>query len=88
MHAFIYTRVSTMEQATDGVSLDAQQAKAVKWAEANGYTVAGTFTDAGISGSRMRNRPGLQAALDAVCKAKGALVVYSLSRMARSTRTL
>ena len=32
------------------------------------------------------NRPGLQAALKAVCKAKGVLVVYSLSRLARSTR--
>src|SRR6185295_927090 len=32
------------------------------------------------------NRPALQAALEAACRGKAALVVYSLSRLARSTR--
>ena len=41
--------------------------------------------DAGISGSRADNRPGLQEALTK-CKKGTALVVYSLSRLARSTR--
>ncbi len=44
------------------------------------------FTDAGISGKRQDNRPGLRKALDAACKQRAALVVYSLSRLARSTR--
>jgi DNA invertase Pin-like site-specific DNA recombinase len=44
------------------------------------------FMDAGISGKRADNRPELQKALTAVTKAKGVLVVYSLSRLARSTR--
>ena len=39
-----------------------------------------------LSGSRATNRPGLQAALREVCAANGALVVYSLSRVARSVR--
>jgi DNA invertase Pin-like site-specific DNA recombinase len=42
--------------------------------------------DAGISGKRSDNRPALQAALDDVCRLRGVLVVYSLSRLARSTR--
>lgn len=42
--------------------------------------------DAGLSGGRADNRPALQAALARVCRAKGALVAYSLSRLARSTK--
>jgi DNA invertase Pin-like site-specific DNA recombinase len=44
------------------------------------------FIDAGISGKRADNRPQLQSALDTVCNDGGVLVVYSLSRLARSTK--
>lgn len=84
MKAYGYIRVSTEGQATDGVSLDAQRAKIAAWADLNGYTLAGLFEDAGISGTKA-DRPGLAAALAAVGKGD-ALVVYSLSRLARSTR--
>lgn len=84
--ASIYLRVSTAGQATEGVSLEAQEARARKWAEANGYEVRGLHCDAGISGKRAENRPGLQAALAEVCQTRGALIVYSLSRLARSTK--
>ncbi len=93
--AVIYVRVSTLGQA-ESVSPEAQRARAEAWALANGYAVAGVFTDAGISGKRIGNRPALTAALDLVCslakQAKRvkdetpALVCYSLSRLARSTR--
>lgn len=87
MKAILYTRVSTAVQVSEGVSLEAQETKARGWASANGYEVAGVFSDAGISGKRTANRPGLQAALSAVCSARGnVLVVYSLSRLARSTK--
>lgn len=81
-----YIRVSTDGQVTDGVSLDAQRARVEAWCMASGYTLAETFVDAGLSGGRSDNRPGLQSALDAVCKNRGVLVVYSLSRLARSTK--
>lgn len=81
-----YIRVSTDSQAIDGVSLDAQRAKIELWCAANDLELVAVYADAGISGSRADNRPELQAALDAVCDLGGALVVYSLSRLARSTR--
>lgn len=84
--AIAYIRVSTEEQATEGVSLDAQRAKVEAWCLANDFELAGVFVDAGISGKRADNRPDLQNALNAVTKAKGVLVVYSLSRLARSTK--
>lgn len=86
MKAIGYVRVSTEGQATDGVSLDAQKARIQAWCDANGYEIATVHTDAGLSGKRADNRPGLQRALADVCKLRGALVVYSLSRLARSTK--
>jgi len=86
MQAFGYVRVSTENQANEGVSLEAQQAKIQAWCLANDVELAGVFIDAGISGKRADNRPELQNALTAVSKVKGVLVVYSLSRLARSTK--
>ena len=80
-----YIRVSTEGQAQDGVSLDAQRAKIEAWAMLNDYELTAVHVDAGISGKGMANRPGLQAAL-ADCRKGSALVVYSLSRLARSTK--
>lgn len=85
MQAVIYLRVSTTDQAEEGVSLSAQESKAHAWCLLNDYEVKAVFTDAGISGKSSLNRPGLQSALSA-CVNGGALVVYSLSRLARSTR--
>ena len=83
MHAVGYIRVSTAAQAVDGVSLDAQKEKISSWCQFNGYELAGIYADEGISGTKA-DRPGLAAALSAVGKGD-ALVVYSLSRLARST---
>jgi len=82
---FGYCRVSTEGQATEGISLEAQTAKIQAWAMANDSEVAGVWVDAGISGKRADNRPELQAVLEACCSEGGLLVVYSLSRLARST---
>ncbi len=91
MNAIGYLRVSTEGQAVEGqavegVSLEAQRAKIEAWATANDYELVAVFNDAGISGSGMAKRPGLQEALDAACNQNAALVVYSLSRLARSTK--
>jgi len=81
-----YCRVSTDGQVVDGVSLDAQQAAIAVWATSHGAELAGVFVDAGLSGKRADNRPELQRALALACRTRGVLVVYSLSRLARSTR--
>jgi site-specific DNA recombinase len=81
-----YVRVSTAGQAEEGVSLAAQEARVRAWAASGGHEAPVLHRDAGLSGSKAHNRPGLQAALDEVCRRKGVLVVYSLSRLARSTQ--
>lgn len=83
-----YVRVSTADQVTDGVSLDAQQERIRAWCVGNGYELIGIEVDAGLSGGRADNRPGLQEAIRVSCKNRAALVVYSLSRLARSTKDM
>jgi site-specific DNA recombinase len=81
-----YIRVSTQDQASEGVSLDAQETRIVAWCKSQGWDPS-IFADCGLSGGRADNRPGLQQALEAVESAgSGVLVVYSLSRLARSVR--
>ncbi len=86
MVAIGYIRVSTEGQVEDGVSLDAQRSKLETWAKLHDEPELLVFEDAGISGSSMTQRPGLQEALREVCQRKATLVVYSLSRLARSTK--
>ncbi len=86
MQAIGYVRVSTEGQAVEGVSLEAQRERIRQWCDLNGYTLAAVHVDSGLSGCRSDNRPGLQQALYEACKHKAALVVYSLSRLARSTK--
>src|SRR5438067_13834535 len=81
-----YCRVSTELQAQEGISLEAQQARIRAWCEGNGYALSHVHVDAGLSGSRADNRPALRAALNEACRTKATLVVYSLSRLARSTK--
>jgi len=80
-----YVRVSTEQQGIDGVSLEAQRAKLEAWALANDCNLVAVYVDV-ISGKRADNRPELQKALAHVTEARAALVVYSLSRLARSTK--
>lgn len=85
MKAVGYIRVSTAGQAENGVSMDAQEAKVKAWANLTGCDETVILRDAGMSGSRADNREGLQHALNIIGDGD-ALVVYSLSRLARSTK--
>lgn len=86
MDAIGYIRVSTEQQATEGVSLAAQRERIQAYCVAAGMSLVGIREDAGISGYHAHNRPGLQQAMAEACDRKAALIVYSLSRFARNTR--
>lgn len=86
MKAVGYVRISTEEQATKGVSLDAQKSAVRRWAEDNAAELLYLFEDVGVSGMKLKQRKALQGALEAVCEHKAALVVFSLSRLSRSTK--
>jgi len=81
-----YVRVSTQEQATEGVSLDAQRDKLRAYCKTNGIRLVDTIADEGISGSTLE-RPGLQAALRMIRRGRAnTLIVAKLDRLSRSLR--
>ena len=84
----LYVRVSTVRQAEEGYSLEAQRSKLEKHSEAQGWTVdpEHVYVDAGISGKSV-DRPAYQAMLHAV--ATGAVcrvVAVKMDRFSRSVR--
>lgn len=80
-----YTRVSTEEQAASGAGLDAQRALIDAEVARRGWTLLETYTDAGLSGKSINNRPALAAALAALESGQaGTLVVAKLDRLSRS----
>lgn len=83
--AVVYCRVSTAGQRDEGVSLELQQERIATWCSHNGYVPHAVFVEV-MSGGRADNRPELQKAVAATCRMRGVLVVYSLSRLARSVK--
>ena len=80
-----YIRVSTERQVQEGISIEAQEAKIKAYAELNDSELIAICRDEGISGAKA-DRAGLKKALEAATEHQAALVVYSLSRLSRSTR--
>ena len=85
MKAALYLRVSTVEQAEEGYSLPAQDAKLRAYCAAQGYDIAGVYEDAGISGKSIVAREGLQNMLhDAKRNKFAAIIVWKLTRFSRN----
>ncbi len=88
MRAAIYARVSTLEQARDGTSLESQVRQCRAFVASKGWTVAGEFIDEGVSGAR-DSRPQLDRMLGAVRTGDlDVVVVAKLDRFSRSLRHL
>ncbi len=83
-----YIRVSTLDQANEGVSLAAQRAKLEAWCVMQGAVLVRVEVDAGVSAKTLE-RPGLARALAALAAGEAdALLVAKLDRLTRSVRDL
>jgi site-specific DNA recombinase len=83
-----YVRVSTEQQAAEGVSLEAQRRKIEAYCELYGFELIAVEVDAGASASTLK-REGLERALTALeAGTAEALVVVKLDRLTRSVRDL
>ena len=79
-----YIRVSTEEQASDGVSLAAQREKLIAYAKLYDLELVEIIEDAGQSGKTL-DRPGLKKALAMIRSGKaGGLLIAKLDRLSRS----
>lgn len=86
MKTAIYLRVSTLEQAENGYSLDEQEAKLRKYCEIKEWNVVHVYKDPGYSGAKLE-RPGLQQLIrDCQAKRIENVIVYKLDRLSRSQR--
>ena len=56
MRAIGYVRVSTEEQATEGLSLEAQKDRLSAYCHAQGWRLTAVFEDAGVSAAPWRDR--------------------------------
>ncbi len=84
--AVIYCRVSTAEQAQEGISLEAQEACCRAFCQKNGIKVQGVFVERGES-ARTTNRPILQEMLSFCVKKRkliSRIVVYKIDRLSRN----
>lgn len=85
--ALLYTRVSTQMQASDGMSLDAQERELRRAAEVAGFAEAELVREEGRSGKSIAGRPALRAALERLDSGDAvALFVTRVDRLARSTQ--
>jgi site-specific DNA recombinase len=88
MQVIGYARVSTDEQASEGVSMAAQRTRIEAYCVAKDWDLVSVEADPGMSAKDMK-RPGLQAILQAVRSRRvAAIVVYKLDRLTRSVLDL
>ncbi len=78
-----YIRVSTTEQATEGISLDNQRSKITAYCALNDLELVEIIEDAGKSGKNL-HRDGVQELIGKIkSKSINAVVVYKLDRLSR-----
>lgn len=80
----IYIRVSTLEQALEGYSIEEQKRRLIAYCKARGWTIVEILVDPGYSGSNLE-RPGIQTLISHI-REYDMVLVYKLDRLSRSQR--
>jgi site-specific DNA recombinase len=87
--AVVYIRVSTEDQAKQGISLAAQQEALENYAHALGYEILEVYKDEGKSAKDIKGRQAMTKMLvDAKARKFQAIFIYKLDRFSRSLRDL
>ncbi|WP_394219126.1 recombinase family protein [Halobacillus trueperi] len=85
----IYIRVSTVEQAEKGFSIEAQEHQLKEYCRKNGLRVYKVYSDSGISGKGIKGRSELQSLLlDAKNGCFNGVLVWKINRLARNLKDL
>lgn len=85
----IYIRVSTLDQAREGYSLETQEKTLRKWCDDRRYEVYDLYADKGISGKDIEHRPDMNRLLEDAKKGKFDIILFwALSRFTRSVSDL
>lgn len=85
----IYARVSTIEQAREGYSIDEQVRLLREKCSREGFEVFDEYVDRGISGKNIKDRPALKQLLEDANQRKFDVVyVWKLNRLARNVKDI
>ncbi len=88
MKAIAYIRVSTEEQAKEGVSLENQKTRIRAFCEAKEWELTEIVADEGLSATTLK-REGIQRIIrGSQQKEFDVIVIYKLDRLTRSVRDL
>ncbi|MDU4075078.1 MAG: recombinase family protein [Clostridium perfringens] len=80
----IYCWVSTDEQAEFGYSIDEQKRLLEEWCKANDYIIYKCYSDRGISGKNIKDRPALKELLSDAKEGKFDMVIsWKINRVSR-----
>lgn len=80
----IYCQVSTDEQAEFGYSIDEQKRLLEEWCKANDYIIYKCYSDRGISGKNIKDRPALKELLSDAKAGKFDMVIsWKINRVSR-----
>lgn len=86
MRVALYFRVSTLEQANEGYSLESQKERLIAFAKSQGWNDYHLYMDDGYTGTDM-NRPGLKRLIRHIeDKLIDAVVVMKLDRLSRKQK--
>ena len=89
MNVIGYVRVSTLVQAREGLSLDAQRQRVTDHVRLLGHVLVGIESDEGVSAKSVSARPGLLRALAALESGSAdAVVICKLDRITRNIMDL
>jgi len=85
----IYVRVSTDEQAQEGFSIRAQIDKLKTYALLKDWEIFDIYSDEGISGKNIVDRPAINRLIDDINEGKvNNVLVFKVDRLTRSTKNL
>ncbi|MDM0700913.1 recombinase family protein [Clostridium perfringens] len=80
----IYCRVSTEEQSEKGYSIDEQERLLEEWCKKMGYVIYKCYSDRGISGKNIKDRPALKELLSDAKAGKFDMVIsWKINRVSR-----
>ena len=80
----IYCRVSTEEQSENGYSIDEQERLLEEWCKKMGYVIYKCYSDRGISGKNIKDRPALKELLSDAKAGKFDMVIsWKINRVSR-----
>lgn len=88
MKAVGYIRVSTEEQAREGVSLDNQRKRIEAFCVAKKWTLGRIYADEGVSGSSLKREAVQELISDCKRGIFDVVVIYKLDRLTRSVKDL